>query len=387
MNTLLTFLTLVAPALAEDPEFLMSDLAVRLDLDRSRWHMTRWSTFDFEGKAENDPILLNAWATPVQAPVKPAEAWGSLYTHVVTTRLQGNDPVVTHTDVVEFRDAGKKDAAEVKWAFVDVTFQLPSVGAIALRGATTEIDGQNLHFTVVAPMRMAGQADRDREKIARRMEFTAPVPTLEYAPKVEIEHMGTKLPPGWRALHEGELDAVGPRILDFGVDDVTGCWVALRPRPGADPDVMVTCPRPLHLGIVDDLSFADKDLLVRKKFFGEAIPAAKPLALGDRTGFLYAPRDGLAFAVIPDSENVSVTWAVGEGPLDDQLLAALAPARFVAPHAITSDDQMNHLLSYQWASPLVLCPVGCVGLGVIGLVGGVVAASRRRRRNAQEDDE
>jgi hypothetical protein len=380
MYTVLNALAWVAPAFAEDPEFLLSDLNVRLDLDKSRWRMTRWSTFDFEAKVDNDPVLLSAWSTPVQTPVKPAEGWSALYEQRVIAAMKGDDPKTTRTAV-----EGVKDGA--KWAFVDVTFQLPTVGAIALRGATAEIEGQNFHFAVVAPQKMANVADRERDKIVRKLEFTKPVPTLEYGGRVENEHLATKLPSGWRSLHEGELEGVGERILKFGVDDVTGCWVAIRPRPSAEPDVMVTCPRSEHLGVVDEYSFADLDEGVRKKFFGGEIPAGRTLALVDRTGFLYAPRDGLAFAVIPDSDKVSVTWALGEGPLDDQVQAALAPATFSAPHLVTTNDQVNYYLKYQWSSPLVICPATCL-LGGVLLVGGlVVGAARRGRRGTAEDEE
>lgn len=377
MNTLLSLLAVVAPAYAEDPEFLLSDLSVRLDLDKSRWRMTKWSTFDFNGEGENGALRLRAWASPVQTPVKPAEDWGTLYVNLVTDQLNGTNPKVVHTEVADLKGA--------RWAFVDVDFELPNVGRAALRGATTEIEAQNFHFYVLSAEKNGNVAERERDKIAKKLEFTKPVPELPFGGKVQTEHMSTTLPPGWRSLHEGELDAVGQRILKFGVEDVTGCWVALRPRPSAEPDLMLTCPRPYHVGVVDEASFAGTDAQVRKAIFGE-IPAGKTLGLGDRTGFLYAPRDGLAFAVIPDSERVSVTWAMGEGALDEQLLAALAPASFVTPHEVTSADWQTYYLNYQSTSALVVCPALCVVVGLLTVV-GIGVAVVARRRSPEEDDE
>jgi hypothetical protein len=91
--------------------------------------------------------------------------------------------------------------------------------------------------------------------------------------------------------------------------------------------------------------------------------------------------------VIPDSDQVSVTWALGDGPLGEEVRGTLASATFTAPHAISSDDQMNYYLTYQWASPIVLCPLGCVGLGLIGVVGVGISVARGSRRSRTDDDE
>src|SRR5262245_31660119 len=132
-------------ALAEDPEFLLSDLAVRLDLPKSRWRMTRWSTSDFQGQLENDPVSLVAWATPVRAPAEPADKWGPLFTEKGEA-LGGSDPKVTETSVHK--------AGEHTFAFVDVSMSFKGTPIVA-RGATTEIDGQNFHFVVVGNAKLA----------------------------------------------------------------------------------------------------------------------------------------------------------------------------------------------------------------------------------------
>jgi hypothetical protein len=213
------------------------------------------------------------------------------------------------------------------------------------------------------------------------------VPELAYGGSVKTERVTSDLPDGWRELVEGEIDTVTPPLLKLGLEDLTGCWTAIRPRAGAQPDVMVTCPRKLHVGVVDEHSFAAQDELVRNKLFGPLDPGTM-VALGDRNGFLYAPRDGLAMGAAPDGEWMSVTWALGEGPLAEDVRAAVASSVFPEPHAVTSGDQASYWLQHRWDSPLVLGPLCCLcggGTFLLALVGGVVAL-RSRRRPADDDE-
>src|SRR5678815_2753163 len=92
-------LTSSVPARADDgPQYLLGDLSVRLDLDKSRWHMTRWSNWDFHATVPAQGIDLEAWSTPVRAPVDPADPWGPVITAKVES-FHAINPKVTSATV------------------------------------------------------------------------------------------------------------------------------------------------------------------------------------------------------------------------------------------------------------------------------------------------
>ena len=380
-TTLLLALTLssLSPAAAEAPEYLLGDLGVRLDLSKSRWHMTRWSDFDFEAKGTSDPILLYAWATPVRSPVDDPSAWGPTFLAKIEG-MKGTDPKIVGTSAQEVGGHA--------YAYVDASFKLKGAGNIALRGATTEIDGQNFHFAVVAPSRMGGRANRDRAEIARRLDFATAVPEAPTGGEVSADGLTTTLPEGWRPLATGELSAVTSRLVKLGLEDLEGCWTAIHPIPTEAPDVMVTCSRPLALGVVDEHSFAARETILREKLFGMKEAGGVPVEAADRMGFLFTPRDGLAFGVLPDNDHVRVTWALGEGDLGGPVRSALTNARFDEPHEVEALEQISYYLGDRTFSPMVLCPLGCICGGVVLLAGGIgLGVMLRTRRRGDPEDE
>jgi hypothetical protein len=380
-NPLFALLLSVAPAKAEAPEFLLGTLGVRLDLDKSRWHMTKWSDWDFSAKVQTDPIILMAWATPVRAPVDPPDPWGPVFT-AKAEEQQGTDPKVKSSSVEQVNGHS--------YAYVDVSFDLKGAGTVVLKGAVTEIDGKDFLIGVLAPARLSSVAAKDRAEVVRRLEFTTPVPPVEYGGTVKTGRVTTKLPAGWRALSPYEVDSVSQKLLDLGIDDLTNCWTAVRPRVGDAPDVMATCSKPVHFGVVDEFSLAAADEVAHAKLFGKKAPPGSLVAMPDRSGLLYAPKDGLAFGVAPDGDQAAVTWALGQGPLGDVVSAAMTGSSFTAPHAVTPQDQIDYWLYSRTFSPMVLCPTGCLCAGaafVVALVGGTVMLMSRRRRTGDEDDE
>ncbi|MEQ1502641.1 MAG: hypothetical protein ABMB14_10440 [Myxococcota bacterium] len=379
IHLFLLLAALYPAAAADDPEYLLSDHGVRLELPRSKWHMSKWATDAFEGKLEAEPVLIYAWATRVRAPVDNPEAWAPVYV-AKAEDLQGTDLRVTGSSVEE--------VSGHPWALVDVAFALSSAGGIALRGATTELAGKNFHVAVVAPARLAKLADRERAQIIRELEFTAEVPPAELGGTVSTDRLTTKLPDGWRALEAGELDAVTSQLVKLGLEDLTGCWTAIRGHPGNQPDVMVTCSKPLHLGVVDEHSFDEHERTAREKLFGPSVPIGTAAAMPDRTGMVFTPRDGLAMGVAPDSDHVAVIWALGQGDVAGPVRAALGATTFASPHATGPGDQLGYWVKHRPTSPAVLCPAGCLcgaGALVVGAV-ALVVGLRSRRRGGDEDD-
>lgn len=375
---------LAAPAAASErpanaPEFLLADLGVRVDLPGS-WKMTRWSDWDFKGETQDGTVLVLVWATPLQVPVTDAAPWGAAYTAKVA-EMKATEPTVRATRIEEI--GGRKAA------FVDAEFRFAGGGDKGvLYGATFEIAGQDLHLATITGRARAGLAERSRADLARRLDFQGPGPASTYGATVEATGTTTKLPDDWRPLLDAEWNHVTGTLGKLGLEDVTGCWTAIRPRAMAAPDLMVTCPRNVQLGVVDEHSFETADQAVRDKLFGKSVPPATLVEVGDRVGFLYVPRDGLAFGAVPNARGVAVTWAIGEGPLGDAVRQAMQASTQSGPHPVETGEKISYWLTERTFSPQVLCPALCClgGVGMVVVLAAGVILLRGRRRPTEEDE-
>jgi hypothetical protein len=374
--TILTCLVSLAAA-ADAPEFLLGDVGVRVDVPRS-YKMTRWSDWDFAAQSP-DGVLVFAWATPFQVPITEAPPWAPVFEAKVA-ELAGQEIKTGATRVAEV--AGRKVA------FVDVGFQYRDGGRGTMYGASIEVDGKDFHLATITPDKVAAAGKRAREDLVGRLEFTSPPPVSTFGAEVAAKGLTTKLPDDWRPSLDAEWTALTPSLAKLGLEDVTDCWIAVRPHPAGTPDAMVTCNRRLELGVVDEYSFAAADDVVRGKFFGK-IPPAAPVALPDRTGLVYTPKDDVAFGVVPDAEGVAVTWALGRGDLGPAVRAAMERTTYTGPHPVSTNEQVTYWLTARTFSPQVLCPVlGCLGLGGVLVLGvGAVGAMAMRRRGGSEEPE
>ncbi|MEQ1572000.1 MAG: hypothetical protein ABMA64_40605 [Myxococcota bacterium] len=340
--------------------------------------MSKWDVHELDARVEGDPIFLQAWAVPIRAPVDPADPWGPTFAAKAEAN-GGADPTIGAAAV--HVEGGRT------FGYVDVSFQLKNVGPVVLKGAVTELDGRDFLFAVMAPARLSSVADKDRNEIARRLEFSAELAPAGFGGAVTAGRGTTTLPPDWRPIAASEVDRISA-AGDLGLADLTGCWTAVRPRVGDKPDVLITCSRPLHLGVVDAYSWAGHEEVARKALFGASVPAGQLAAAGDRSGITWAPREGLAFGVVPDSDRVQVTWGLGGAGIDAAVAAVLGSTTFSEPHAVTVGDQVSYWLGSRWSSPVVLCPAGCgcAGLGFVVVAVGAVGMLRGRRRGDDEDD-
>jgi hypothetical protein len=369
---------LCAAALAADaPEFLLADAGVRVDLPKS-WKMNRWSDWDFHGQNAEGSVLVFAWSTPFQVPVTDAAAWTPVFEAKVA-ELAGKDPKPGATALTEL--GGRKVA------FVDVGFQFGDGNRGTMYGATVEVEGKNFHFATVSPDRFSGAGKKARQDLVARLEYSRPPPPSTFGAEVAAKGLTTKLPDDWRPSLDAEWTQLVPSLAKLGLEDVTDCWIAVRPKPNTTPDAMVTCARKASLGVVDEHSAAAADEVVRKSFFG-SIPPGVPVALADRTGLLYTPKDGVAFGVVPDAEGVAVTWALGDGDLGPAVRAAMERSTYGGPHPVTTGETISYWLTARTFSPQVLCPaLGCVGLGGALVVGaGAVALGLSRRRGGGDEE-
>ncbi len=388
LTACLAWWLVATPAGAEDntaPEFLLGDIGVRIDLPKE-WKMTRWSDWDFKG--EKGDVLLFAWATPVQTPIRDEDIdeWGPIYTAKVE-ELQGKFPSV--------KDLRVENIGTRPTAYADINFQFGSGGGGVLYGSTIAAGGQMFHMAFVTADRRAKAAEKARDNIMRRLDVQAKGEPLEVTPNEQVESLGatTKLPDLWRRPFKSEMGLAMKAIKGFGLEDISDCWVAIRPRPAVDPDVMVSCQGGLLLGVVDEYSFEGVDALVRSKMFGSAeVPGAARIDLPDRVGFQYKPPLGsrtLGVGVVPYDRGVARTWAVGQAGDDsvhEAVQQVVAASSYSGPHPASLGDRISYYLTYRPTSPMVLGPI-LLGLLMVGVlvIGVGLLLLRGRGRNKYAD--
>lgn len=378
---------LAAVAFADAPEYLLADLGVQLDLPRSTWHMTRWSDYDFAGKSLDESMHIQVWSTPVQVEIAdPVDGWASLY--------------LEKAEGLGAKDAKLQSAKRHAWAgravaAVDVGFTFGSGGSGVLYGASTAVADQTLHVLVAGPAARAGAIGAQRERILTTLQVYKPPRPVEWSATLRGPGMSTVLPEGFRAPLDSEKDAVAERAAEVGMDDLSGCLVAMRPQAGRAPDALLTCPGKGALGVVDEFSFAGVEALVRKLTWGPLeVEAATPLSLTDRMAFVYAPdpaKVGLAVGVVPAASGVTRTWVVGDKAdetLGAALEAALRASTWDGPHPVTGGETVAYFVNYRPTHPAVLggaCCALAVSGGAIGAIAFVVMRPKRRRHDDDPD--
>lgn len=380
-TTLLCLFSTLSTALGADaPEFLLGNLGVRIDLPRG-WKMTRWSDDDFSGQTEDGSVLVFAWSTPIQTPIVDADPWKEAFTAKVT-EMSGKSPEPGATSVTEI--AGRKVA------LVDVGFQFGTGGHGTMYGAVLEIPGRDLMVATISADRFGRAGQSARKDLVARLDHKDPPPTSTFGATVKLGAVQTKLPDDFRPSLDSEWNAISPTLAKFGREDWTDCWTAIRPRPLRAPDVLASCPSPLHLGVVDAYSFGTAEELVRAKLFGKALDPGTLVELSDRVGFLYTPRDGLAMGAAPTATGVAALWGLGESGMGDAVRASLTGTTFDGPHPADGGEVLSYWLTSRTFSPQVLCPaLCCVGGGgviVAAGIGTVMLRSRRKNADAGEDD-
>lgn len=388
MLTYTMLLALSAPSLAEEPpsdaeEFLLGDLGVRIDLPSGPWRMTRWSDWDFKAEYESarGKILLWAWATPVQIPIaEDATGWGRVYLAKID-KLSGTGAEVLESkvDKVAGRDV----------AFVDVAFQFGDDGPKGLMyGATIEIGGQNMHLAAVASEANQKELAAQRAALVERLDVRSLPAKTAFGGEVTASGITSVLPRSWRPPFEDEIPVVVvPAMKKLGVDDLEGCWSAIRPDPAGVHGVMITCQGGLELGVVDEHSFAGVDERLRGTLFGGVdVPPAEMVSLDDRVGFAYQAADGLAVGVVPYDKGVARTWLLDAGePLTD-LKSTLASSTYSGPHQVGPTDWLTYYAVHRPTSPVSLGVLGGALVVVLGL-GALVVGRSGRNKYADFDED
>lgn len=365
MRSLLLAALLMAPlAHAEDPEFLLSDYGVRIDLPGD-WNMLEWGTWDFKAEKKDKSLKLYAWGDYYQlAPAKEdLEALAKVFTKKAKS-IGGKDPRVSASSV---ETIGGRTVARI-----DVDFDFPGNLKGTLAGGTFAVEGQMFHMGIIASSKRASLAKSTMDGLLKRLEVNKPPKDFSGEQKVSANGVETVLPAGWHAPHAKEMEAVNQAARKLGVDkELENCWTAIQPVAAAKPDVMISCAGMMLLGVVDEYSFEGVDGELRPKLFGGAeVPPAQKLDVNDGAGFLYNPADGLRMAVVPYDKGVSRTWAMGrEGDaLTEAVRTAVTNATWSGPHPTGPMDQVSYYMAYRPTSPMVLGPAALL-LGLLGFIG------------------
>lgn len=367
---------------ADEERYLLGDHGVRVDLPEG-WGPLAWSDASFEAEAEDRSVKLFVWGggTQVTPRVEDIDAWARTFIEKAES-IEGKDVTVLGKEVRTI--AGRTTAR------VELTFELGAGLKGAMSGATFAAEGTMVHLATIAAERRSTLGHEALDVMLGRLELKKPPADAPDGQVVTAGGVSGKLPPGWRPPIGKEAGYVDRAAGKLGVELSDRCFSALHPRANAEPDVLLSCPGGLLLGVVDAFSFEGVDAEIRSHVFGTApVPAATQLtAASGQTGFLYRPELGgrtLAMAVVPFGEGVSRTWMLGaEGQAEafaQGLTTFVSGATFEGDHPAGLGDEVRYYLTYRPTSPVTLGAVGgvlVVGALLVMLVMRSVTASKRR---------
>ena len=361
---------------SEAPKYLLGDVGVRVDLP-SGWNMLRWSDWDFKAETSDRALALFAWSTPIQA--KPNKADLHLWRAHYIAKAEEFDG----TDVEVVKEELDTEHG-VPIATFELAFRYKGKSRMALHGAAVPVRGSVFHIALVSAANKSSRARKNLGELVAALDIRTPVEEEAYGSQVEASGVTWTLGDQWRPPVQREMAVLAPRIADLGLEELETCAIALRPRGPEEPDLIVTCQGGMWLGIVDEYTYDDKELLLRPKIFGSAdVPAAQPVELSDRIGFHYHPDIGnrqLHVGVVPYDQGLARTWVMGTtaDDLGAVLETGMKTAVYSGPHHVSMTDRLGYVMY----NPIYLVGgIIVLGLGLLGIAGlGMVITSRRRNK-------
>lgn len=368
--------------------YALPDAGVTLDLPAG-WEMTEWSNWDFKGRTGDRAVAVEAWYTPFQLPIEKAsaEGWAALYREKLQGMRAGG---VTREDVAIGEVAGRPTAKTT------MRFTLDKTTKGTMYVAAFPVDGKILHVATMAVGPNVPRAATALDTVLARLTVQKPAAALlALGGTVETDlGFSATLPDGWRTPLPSEEEDAARAIADVGIGpkDAKACLRAIRPQPSGEADLMLFCAEDWKLGIVDEASFADQEVLLKQRFFGKAaekVPPADRVPRNDRLGFLLAPDingHDLRIAALPYDRGTVVAWAVGEPGSGDSLTSAVRATAmsltFSGPNGGASVHEAGewivHTITYDPFHPAVL-GAGALFAAILGGFGWLVF-----RRPAQE---
>ena len=293
-------------AMAEPGEYEMNDLGGTVVLEGG-WDLAPggWSDSSFKFQRSNKRVQVYVWHQKTQPDVNAenAAAWGGRHTSAVGRQSGISDASLASTAVETI--AGRPTA------IADITAAFEERTPIVARVLSFSSGGKTIFVRTMGQARYAEQVRADAAFVAETMVLQEAALEGSRSLSVDDEFTAT-LPEGWRVPFATELDEVRKITAALGEEELkpSNCMVGMRAHPDGDPDVLFACGTYMHLGPVDEHSFAGVELEVHEKFFGASdvpVEAAIEQTVGDRLGFFYAPREGYRLALAPYDKGLMMT--------------------------------------------------------------------------------
>ena len=380
----------VGLALAEPGTYDMNDLGGAVVL-KDGWDLAPggWSDASFKFQRANKRTQLYVWFDATQPDVTgdAAAAWGERHARQVGKQA-GISGATLSASAVETIAGRETAVADISASFQEKT-------PITARVLSFPSGGKTIFIRAMGQARYADQVRADAQLVAETMTLKEPALEPERALSVDGQFTAT-LPEGWRKPFQSEMDAVRKITGKAGEAELkpSECFVGMRASAGGEPDVLFSCGMYLHLGPVDEHSFAGEEAVLHEKFFGASdtpVDAAQPQDVGDRTGFYYQPREGYRLALAPYDQGLMVTWGISpsgdDAGVDAAMKATLGSVSFTGPEGgapiIAPDKWISYYLSYRPTSP----PVLGAGAVLLGLIGGIGFLATRKKKNPYDLDD
>ena len=378
----------VVPRAHAEP-FLMNDVGGTLTLP-SGFEMVRWSDWDFKAKGANGTIMYKLWLTPYQAPI--SKATGAVFADEYVRKLGnegGGDGELQRTEI---KTLGGRDVV-----ISEIVFKAKGgKGAEGVYiGAAMAGAGQTIHSRVISSKRNVKAARNALESTLKTFQLKNKPLEVVSGEVTSGAGFGATLPEGWRAPVAPEMAEVLKITSKMWKSDLNSeeCFSGIKTTGIGEPEVLFACSKFWDGTPVDELSFADIEREWREIFFGKAgaeLPPGELIAVGDRTGALFRPRDGenpIRLLVAPYDGGLMATWLRGSGAdvaaADAAMMAMASTVKFTGPDGgqplIRPDRWVSYYLTHRPTHPFVLAPM-------LLIIGGIVVLVRRGRGKNPYDD-
>jgi hypothetical protein len=179
---------------AEDEEFLLGDVGVRIDLPAG-WAGTHWTDAQFKAETRDKSVVLSAWATPFQTiPVsEELPLYGVQYAAEATRLGLGNAEVL---------QSSIADRAGTPVARASIGFDIGG-GKGRMEAVSLPVEGHLFHLAVVSSAANSRKGTKALEDLLARLDVRRSPAAVEDGGVVEASGIRTDLPAGWPPWHRG----------------------------------------------------------------------------------------------------------------------------------------------------------------------------------------
>jgi hypothetical protein len=384
------WLALIFNMIASAVPYTMNDVGGTLDLPAA-WKGKAYSDTDLSAELPDrrGKLMFRMWMTGYQVPLD--EVSGAAFADDYARRLGtigGSNTTLVSQEVRSV--AGRP----TQWSVQH--FKNKSGAKLMAQTAAIAGNGNVVHLRIWSGEQQQVQMKSALGKMLQAFTLTKPAGALSGGTLSAEDGFETTLPEGWRVPVGKEIGRVSKITSKLWVSKkgTEPCWVGIRPVPIGKPDVMFACGRSWAGGPVDEHSLGAVDSELRELYFRAAsseVPPAEAIAVGDRMGLIYKPREGvnaLRLVTAPYDKGLMTLWAqagsLSDAALDAAVASVAAQTRFTGPDGgkpiIRGDKWVGYYLVHRPMSPIVVVPA----LGLIGIIGFFVA--RRKKSGPQWDD-